>query len=90
MEQTDGKPVFIVTSPKFYILEQFWVSQVWQKFFPYLYRSLLSTLYVHGLGRPVLHERHLRGRGERRRHERGHEQGVHLRGEVNDGNVGFF
>ena len=32
--------------------------------------------------RPVLHERHLRGRGERRRHERGHEQGVHQRGEV--------
>ena len=45
---------------------------------------------MHGLGRPVLHERHLRGRGERRRHERGHEQGVHLRGEVNDGDVGFF
>ena len=53
MEQTDGKPVWIVTSPKFSILKQFWVSQVWQKFLPYLYRSLLSTLYVHGLG-PVL------------------------------------
>ena len=41
-------------------------------------------IYVHGDldPRPVLHERHLRGRGERRRHERGHEQGVHQRGEV--------